>query len=73
MSEYKSLLENALANITNVRNEIIKEIETESDKDEPNELRIYHLSDYKIELLDQKMRLEGLIRNIHLIQGDKKV
>ena len=67
MSEYKTLLQDALTNIDKARNEIIEQIEKENQKDEPNEARIYHLTDYKIELLDQKLRLQGLIKNLHLI------
>ena len=67
MSEYKTLLQDALKSIDEARNEIIEQIEKENQKDEPNEARIYHLTDYKIELLDQKLRLQGLIKNLHLI------
>ena len=52
MSEYKEKLNIALANITDVRETIIKQIEKEHQKEHPNELRIFHLTDYKIELLD---------------------
>ena len=68
MSEYETLLKNALANIDRARNQVIEQIEKEHEKDQPNEARIYHLTDYKIEMLDQKLRLQGLIKNLHLIE-----
>lgn len=71
MTEYKKLLETALQNITEVRQQIIQQIETEHQKQEPNESRIYHLTDYKIELLDTKLRLQSLIKNIHTIEEEK--
>lgn len=68
MTEYKKLLETALKNITEVRQQIIQQIETENQKQEPNESRIYYLTDYKIELLDQKLRLQSMIKNLSKIE-----
>ena len=72
MSEYEDKLNIALANITDVRNNIIQQIETEYKKEKPNELRIFQLTDYKIELLDQKLRLQSMIRNLHKIEENTK-
>lgn len=70
MSEYKEKLNIALANITDVRETIIKQIEKEHQKEHPNELKIFQLTDYKIELLDQKLRLQSMIRNLHKIEEE---
>ena len=72
MSEYEDKLNIALANITDVRNKIIQQIETEYQKEKPNELKIFQLTDFKIELLDQKLRLQSMIRNLHKIEENTK-
>ena len=59
----KSELNIALENIEKARASVIKELESETD-----EKRIYSLIDYKLELLDMKLRLKDMLNNLHLIK-----
>lgn len=59
----KSELNIALENIEKARASVIKELESETD-----EKRIYSLIDYKLELLDMKLRLKDMLNNLHLIE-----
>ena len=53
----------ALDNIEKARKTVIQELEDETD-----EKRIYSLINYKLELLDIKLRLKDMLNNLKLIE-----
>ena len=59
----ESELNIALENVEKARNKIIEELDKET-----NEKRIYTLIDYKLELLDVKLRLKDMLKNLRMIK-----
>lgn len=67
MTEIKDKLQTALDNVEEVRQTIIKRLDNEDYK---SQKEFYSLIDYKLELLDLKLRLKDMLENLHLINQD---
>lgn len=67
MTELEEKLKTALTNIEEVRQTIIKRI---NEEDYNNQKQFYTLIDYKLELLDVKLRLKDMLEHLDLIQSD---
>ena len=68
--QIKQDLEAALSNTENVREKIKEQLEEIQKSDKPDSKQLHLLVDYKLELLDIKLRLKDMIRNLHLIKFD---
>ena len=67
MTELEEKLKTALTNIEEVRQTIIKRI---NEEDYNSQKQFYTLIDYKLELLDVKLRLKDMLEHLDLIQSD---
>ena len=67
MTELEEKLKTSLTNIEEVRQTIIKRI---NEEDYNNQKQFYTLIDYKLELLDVKLRLKDMLEHLDLIQSD---
>lgn len=68
--ELKNELEIALRNIENVREQIKVQLEKVQQENDVDERQVHLLVNYKLELLDVKLRLKDFIEHLHLIQFD---
>ena len=68
--ELKNELEIALKNIENVREQIKVQLEKVQQENDVDERQVHLLVNYKLELLDVKLRLKDFIEHLHLIQFD---
>ena len=68
--EIKLELEVALANIEKAREQIKVQLEKVQSEDGVDERQVHLLVNYKLELLDVKLRLKDFLEHLHLIQFD---
>ena len=68
--ELKNELEIALKNIENVREQIKVQLEKVQQENDVDERQVHLLVNYKLEMLDVKLRLKDFIEHLHLIQFD---
>lgn len=71
MSEkIKSELEIALANIEKAREQIKEQLDKVQQEETADMRQVHLLVNYKLEILDVKLRLKDFIEHLHLIQFD---
>ncbi len=68
--EIKSELEVALANIEKAREQIKVQLEKVQSEEIVDERQVHLLVNYKLEMLDVKLRLKDFLEHLHLIQFD---
>ena len=68
--ELKNELEIALKNIEKAREQIKVQLEKVQQENDVDERQVHLLVNYKLELLDVKLRLKDFIEHLHLIQFD---
>lgn len=68
--QIKQELEVALENIEKAREKVKDQLDKIQDQDNPEERQIHLLVNYKLELLDLKLRLQDMLKHLHLIKFD---
>lgn len=63
-------LEAALENAEKAREKIKNQLDKVQEQDNPEESQVYLLVNYKLELLDLKLRLQDMLKHLHLIKFD---
>lgn len=66
----KSELEVALANIEKAREQIKEQLDKVQQEETADMRQVHLLVNYKLEMLDVKLRLKDFIEHLHLIQFD---
>ena len=68
--QIKQELEVALENTEKAREKIKSQLDKIQEQDNPEERQIHLLVNYKLELLDLKLRLQDMLKHLHLIKFD---
>ena len=63
-------LEAALENAEKAREKIKNQLDKVQEQDNPEESQVHLLVNYKLELLDLKLRLQDMLKHLHLIKFD---
>ena len=68
MEQIKSELEIALTNIEKAREKIKVQLDKVQQEDDVDERQVHLLVNYKLELLDMKLRLKDFLEHLYLIK-----
>ncbi len=68
--QIKNELETALENTEKVREKMKQQLGKVQEHDDVDENQVHLLVNYKLELLDLKLRLEDMLKHLHLIKFD---
>lgn len=69
-NQIQSQLETALKNTEKSRGQIKEELEELQKKENMDMEQLHLLVNYKLELLDLKLRLKDMLRHLHLLRFD---